>query len=73
MAESKPKPTPGTATTRLPDGAKFAVVYDATQMQWTGTLTIGAQVFTDAASGLHKLLSQLDRQYRQTLEGAPAK
>lgn len=57
---------------RLPDGSKFAVVYDATGMQWTGTLTIGTSVFTGSAGGLFKLLNLLDLQYRQSLPPAPA-
>jgi hypothetical protein len=57
-------------TERLPDGAKFEVVYDAARTQWTGTLTIGDKVFTGAASGVFKLLNQLDRQYRESLPSA---
>ena len=52
---------------RLPDGAKFEVVYDATRTQWTGTLTIGENVFTGSAGGVFKLLNRLDRQYRESL------
>jgi hypothetical protein len=52
---------------RLPAGAKFAVAYDATMTRWTGTLTIGEQVFTGSAGGVFKLLNQLDRQYRDSL------
>jgi hypothetical protein len=57
----------GEATARLPDGAKFEVVYEATQTRWTGTLTIGDKVFTDSASGVFHLLRKLDRKYRETL------
>ena len=52
---------------RLPDGAKFVVVYDATRTQWTGTLTIGETVFTGSAGGVFKLLNRLDRQYRESV------
>jgi hypothetical protein len=52
---------------RLPDGAKFDVVYDATRTEWTGTLTVGGQVFTGVASGVLKLLRQLDRKYQESL------
>lgn len=52
---------------RLPDGAKFEVVYDASRTQWSGTLTIGEKVFTGSAGGVFKLLNRLDRQYRESL------
>lgn len=56
---------------RLPDGAKFEVVYDAGATQWSGTLTIGEQVFTDSAGGVFKLLHRLDQQYRASQPPAP--
>ena len=59
-----------TATDRLPDGAKFEVVYDAARTQWSGTLTIGEKVFTGSAGGVFKLLNRLDRQYRESLPPA---
>lgn len=65
-APAKKKPF-GQIMDRLPDGAKFEVVYDASQTRWTGTLTIGEKVFTDSAGGVFKLLNRLDHQYRQTL------
>jgi len=52
---------------RLPDASKFEVVYDAAQLQWKGSLTIGESRFTGSAGTLFNLLSRLDRQYRQTL------
>ncbi len=52
---------------RLPNGAKFEVVYDASRTQWTGTLTIGEKAFTGSAGGVFKLLNRLDRQYRDSL------
>lgn len=55
---------------RLPDGAKYDVVYDAARTQWTGTLTVGDKVFTGSAGGLFTLLSKLDRQFRQTQPSA---
>jgi len=58
---------------RLPDGSKYDEVYDATKMQWTGTLTVGGQVFTGSAGGVFKLLGALDRQYRQSLQPAAPK
>jgi hypothetical protein len=69
-ARSQKKQPAGGGTERLPDRAKFEVVYDATRMQWTGTLTIGDQVFTGAAGGVFKLLNRLDRQYRESLSPA---
>jgi hypothetical protein len=66
-AESGTKKLAGDGMGRLPDGAKFEVVYDATRTQWTGTLTIGARVFTGSAGGVFKLLNRLDRKFRQSL------
>jgi len=63
----------GESPGRLPDGAKYDVVYNAAQTQWTGTLTVGDKVFTGSAGGLFTLLSKLDRQYRQTMPAAPPK
>jgi hypothetical protein len=57
---------------RLPDGAKFEVVFNAEKTQWTGSLTIGASVFSGSAGALFTLLGRLDRQYRQTLSPAAA-
>lgn len=65
----KEKPA-GDHAVRLPDGSKFEVVYDATQAKWTGTLTVEDRVFSDSAGGVFKLLTRLDRQYRQTLPPA---
>lgn len=56
---------------RLPDGSKFEVVYDAARKQWSGTLTIGGQVFTDSSGGVFKLLHRLDRQYRKSRPPEP--
>ena len=56
------------APARLPDGAKFEVVYSAARMEWTGTLTIGAAVFAASASAVFKLLNRLDGQYRASVE-----
>jgi hypothetical protein len=67
---SPQKKPAGGSTERLPDGAKFDVVYDANRTQWTGTLTIGKKVFTGSAGGVFKLLSRLDQQYRESLPPA---
>jgi hypothetical protein len=70
-AGPSPKKKPGAdIPERLPDGAKFEVVYDAAQTRWTGTLTIADKVFTDSAGGVFKLLNRLDRQYRQSVPPA---
>jgi hypothetical protein len=52
---------------RLPDGASFAVAYDATAERWQGTLTIGTTVFQGETSGVFRLLEQLDKEYRASL------
>jgi hypothetical protein len=59
---------------RLPDGSRFEVQYDAAKQQWSGTLTVpaagqGATSFTGARSSLFKLLAVLDDQYRSSLSG----
>jgi len=69
LVATKKKPACG-GMARLPDGAKFEVVYVASRTQWTGTLTIGEKVFTGSAGGVFKLLNRLDRQYRQSLPPA---
>lgn len=51
---------------RLPDGARFGATYDATQVQWTGTLTVDGLTFERSASSLNKLLHRLDDVYRAT-------
>jgi hypothetical protein len=57
---------------RLPNGARFDVAYDAAAETWSGTLTIpvpeaAPAVFTGSAPGVFKLLSKLDRLYRDSL------
>lgn len=58
---------------RLPDGSCFEVRYDAGAQSWSGTLTVGPSRFTATAGGVFRLLSLLDRQYRDSLPvpGAP--
>jgi hypothetical protein len=56
---------------RLPDGSRFAAVYDAGTTQWTGTLTIEGVVFEQRASGLKKLLDRLDDAYREPMPTPP--
>ena len=51
---------------RLPHGSNFNITYDATKMQWSGTLTVPEKgTFTATASGINGLLKQLDKQYWQ--------
>jgi hypothetical protein len=66
---------------RLPDGSEFHVTYNAAAERWSGTLTVatpeGGQVFEGEAGGVFRLLSALDRQYRdwlaaQRADGRPA-
>ena len=57
---------------RLPDGSSFAVRYSALAVRWIGTLTVprtgdDPKVFHGEASGVFKLLSVLDVQYRDWL------
>lgn len=52
---------------RLPDGARYEVVFSAEKQEWSGTLTIGEFGATGAASGIVKLLRKLDTAYRQSL------
>ncbi len=54
---------------RLPDGARFDVGYNAEQTKWSGTLTIpGCPVFSGYHSAVFKLLHYLDTQYRKHAE-----
>lgn len=57
---------------RLPDGARFAATYDATAVQWTGTLIVEGATFERRASSLNKLLYKLDDVYRASLPAAVA-
>jgi hypothetical protein len=56
---------------RLPDGARFTATYDATQVQWTGTLTVEGATYERSGGSLNKLLHRLDDVYRAaTLNGS---
>jgi len=57
-------------TPRLPDGAVFTVAYDAASETWKGSLVVEGQTLTASASGVFRLLTQLDRQYRQQQPGS---
>jgi hypothetical protein len=61
---------------RLPDGSEFCVTYDAAAERWSGTLTVttpeGGQVFEGEAGGVFRLLTALDRQYRDWLAARAA-
>jgi hypothetical protein len=52
---------------RLPDGSSFQLAWDATSMQWTGTLVVPGDCFTDRAGSVITLLRRLDRRYRASL------
>ena len=52
---------------RLPDGARFVAAFDATAVQWTGTLTVEGATFERQGSSLNKLLHKLDDAYRSTV------
>jgi hypothetical protein len=61
-----------TGARRLPHGATFHVAYDATKMEWSGSLRVPDKgEFQAAATGVFKLLQQLDQQYWQAIEGTP--
>jgi hypothetical protein len=56
--------------TRLPDGSWLRASYDATQVMWTGSLTIidgsfNEVEFRNKAKSLFTLLQRLDAQYRK--------
>lgn len=58
---------------RLPEGARFVAIYDATKVQWTGSLTVESMTFERSAPSLNKLLHRLDDIYRASLvPSAPA-
>jgi hypothetical protein len=68
-----PKPKTKLQLGRLPHGACFEMNYDSASQTWSGTLTIPKpdgkpSVVTDKASGVFRLLSKLDSQYRE-IEG----
>lgn len=66
---------------RLPDGAQFSAVYNATRVEWAVQLVIRAQHdalanhgemrFAANGAGLFSTLAKLDRQYRKEF-GLPA-
>jgi hypothetical protein len=63
--------SPRSNKTRLPDGSRFEVKYDASKEQWIGTLTVptsgeASATFSESRSSLFKLLASLDDQYRAT-------
>ena len=72
---------------RLPDGAKFTVVYSAEAQRWSGTLEIPHAglldepagsgeapygIFRGSASGVFRLLTKLDEEYRRFKASTPA-
>jgi hypothetical protein len=67
-AKQKKQATPAhqapATTPRLPDGSAFNVTYDATKKEWRGSLTVpGKGELTAAASGVFRLLRELEQQY----------
>lgn len=54
---------------RLPDGSQFELTYDETE-GWSGTLLISGRdlTFTASASGVYRLLRNLDTFYRDWLK-----
>jgi hypothetical protein len=66
-AKVKPKPKRDPDAGRLPDGAEFTAKYDAKAKRWTGKLTIGDAVFDSTASGVFRLMINLDASYRASI------
>jgi hypothetical protein len=53
------KPTPTSKKPmkfRLPDGSRFAAVYDGQKEEWTLSLTVGDRVITVTRTGIHDAL-----------------
>jgi hypothetical protein len=63
----KPKPKRDPDAGRLPDGAEFTAKYDAKAKRWTGKLKIGDAVFDSTASGVFRLMINLDASYRASI------
>ena len=71
---AKPQPAPsksGPKRTdipgRLPDGAVFHLLYNASRKVWWGTLKIGDAEFSGEKGGVFKLLRILDTKYRKSI------
>lgn len=62
----QPKKQPVPPPPRLPDGSSFVASYDAAREQWTGTITVGDKTLSGTATGVFKLLQQLERQFRES-------
>jgi hypothetical protein len=52
---------------RLPDNSAFAVIYDAANTTWHGSLTVNGVTFEGECSGVFRLLSALDKMYRDSV------
>jgi hypothetical protein len=62
--ERQEKPRRQTGPRRLPHGSCFNVAYDESRQAWSGILTVpGEGEWTASASGVFRLLQQLDQQY----------
>ena len=71
---AKPQPAPSKGVPkrpdipgRLPDGAVFHLLYNASTQTWWGTLKIGDAEFSGEKGGVFKLLRILDAEYRKSL------
>jgi hypothetical protein len=53
---------------RLPNLSRFVCNYDASTETWFGELTVGGEKFKGSASGLFRLLHDLDRLYRNSID-----
>ncbi len=56
---------------RLPHQSSFMVQYDAEKKMWSGALFVNGVKFSGEASGVFRLLTTLDRHYRQSLWKEP--
>jgi hypothetical protein len=64
-AKKAQEPAPQNLEQRLPDGSRFNVVWDFAAVLWRGTLTLtDGTVFEGEASGVFRLLKNLDAMYR---------
>lgn len=59
---------------RLPHCSAFAVVYDGTKVEWSGSLFVpGYAMFQGKARGVFGLLAKLDTMYRRAVKKGEVK
>ncbi len=57
---------------RLPNGSAFSVRFSSEKDEWEGTLTVGKHDFHGKASGVFRLLGDLDTKYRASMADGEA-